>query len=283
MVGTVSGCSRPLGEISSEPLWTCVLLRSFFVTAHDVGTLTSSQGPPWGQTGGAKIEGTLPECRGVDRLSLMSSHRGQAERPSPQSPGVLRSGSSSIIELAGSQTDGRESSVSNQTPACLWQICPHRPFSEQSTAESRTNTSLKGPVFHLIEFKLSVQKPWCFFISSVPSAAAEGIPWAPIPPTSQDLLTWEVCHYCSFPIVLKQCPRLVTEGLAENLGAHIDNTSVELSGKSYLLIIASGAWVGNKIKTFLKTQFQKSHTRLMELESQMLGPGNVSFETSTIS
>lgn len=41
--------------------------------------------------------------------------------------------------------------------------------------------------------------------------------------------------------------------------------------------------MGNKIKTFLKTQFQKSHTRLMELESQMLGPGNVSFETSTIS
>ena len=50
-----------------------------FVTAHDVGTLTSSHGPPWGQMEGAKMEGTLPECRRVERLSLMSSHRGQAE------------------------------------------------------------------------------------------------------------------------------------------------------------------------------------------------------------
>lgn len=39
-----------------------------------------------------------------------------------------------------------------------------------------------------------------------PSAAAEGIPWAPILPTSQDL-THELCCYCSFSIVLKQCPR----------------------------------------------------------------------------
>lgn len=51
MVGTVSGCNRPLGETSSEPLWTCVLLCSVFVTAHDVGTLTSSHGPPRGQNG----------------------------------------------------------------------------------------------------------------------------------------------------------------------------------------------------------------------------------------
>lgn len=177
---------------------------------------------------GAKVEGALPECRRGDRLSLVSSHRGQAE----QLPGVLRSGSASITELAGSQTGWRESSVSNQTPVCLWQVCPHRPFSEQSTAESRTNTSLKGPVFHLIEFKLTVQKPWCFFISSMPSAAAEGIPWAPIPPTSQDLLTREVCCYCSFPVLLKQCPRWVPEGLAENLGACVDNTSTELLGRS---------------------------------------------------
>lgn len=198
-------CLRMQQATWRDKRWASVnLCFTLFLVCHCAwcGDPDTTLGPPWGQ-----MEGALPECRRLDRRALMSSHRGQAERPPPQSPGGLRSGSSSITELAGSRTGWRESSVSNQTPACLWQICPHRPFSEQSTAESRTNTSLKGPVFHLIEFKLSVQKPGCFFISSMPSAAAEGIPWAPIPPPSQDLLTWEVCRYCSFPIVLKQCPR----------------------------------------------------------------------------
>jgi hypothetical protein len=109
----------------------------------------------WGQMEMAKWN----KCRlhsERQELSLMSSLKGQAEWPSFQSQGRLRSDLPSITKLAGSQTGWRESSVLNQTPACLWQICPHRPFSEWNTAESRTNTSLKGPVFHLIEFKLSV-------------------------------------------------------------------------------------------------------------------------------
>lgn len=205
-----------------------------------------------------------PHGRGHDETSTswtqegrhtaaMSSPKGQAEWPSAQIPGVLRSGSPSITESAGSQTGWRESSISNQTPARLWQICPHGPLSEQSAAESRTNTSLKGPVFHLIEFKLSVQKPWCFFTSSTSSAAAAGIPWAPFPSTSQDLLTWELCRYWSLPIVLKQCPRGAAEGLAESVGpvyiTHLQNFRV-----GGMLIIAFRAWVGN-METFLKYRF----------------------------
>lgn len=147
-------------------------------------------------------------------------------------PRVLTPGSPSITELTGSQAGWRESSISNQTPACLWQICPHRPFSEQSTAEPQPDTSLKRPVLHLIEFQLSVQKAWCFFTSATSSAAAARVPGAPFPPTSQDLLTWEVCHYLSLPIVLKQCPRWVVEGLLLKIfrACGYSNTSAELPG-----------------------------------------------------
>lgn len=100
--------------------------------------------------------------------------------------------------LVHKQDGWRESSISNQTLACLWQIFPHRPFSEQSTAESRTNMSFKGPMFHLIEFRLNPETLMLFQFLCI-CRDSQGS----IPPTSQDLLTWEACHCWSLPIILK--------------------------------------------------------------------------------
>ena len=148
--------------------------------------------PPWSQMEEAKIKQAGPVCRTADTPSMMSSYKGQAEWPSPQSPGVLRSCSPSITKLAGSQPGWRECSISNQTPACLWQICPHRPFSTQSTGGSRTNTSLKGPEFHLIEFNWKSGNLDLFYFLDVfcgSSRDSQG----PFPSTWQDLLTWAGC------------------------------------------------------------------------------------------
>lgn len=62
-----------------------------------------------------------------------------------------------------------------------------------------------------------------------------------LPPTFQDLLTWDVCHYWSSPIILKQHPR-------QGWGYVSSNTPAELLGKS-VLIIVSRAWMGSKVKT----------------------------------
>lgn len=168
--------------------------------------------PPGGPVEGAQIEHVLPISI---QEGMMSSLEGQAEWPSPQSPecsGLAR------LHL---QNWLAHSSISNQTPvtdlspqAILWaehSWIPNKHLS-QKTCVSFNRVQIECP------------KTLMLFISSTSSAAATGIPWTLFPPTLQDLLTWDVCHYWSSPIILKPCPR-------QGPGYVSSNRPAELLGK----------------------------------------------------
>lgn len=124
---------------------------------------------------------------------------------------------------------------------------------QQSSAESQTNTSLKRPMFHLVEFKLTVQKAWCFFISLTSPAAAARIPWAPFPPTSQDLLAWEVCQSVLEHTSYKTVPKMSCWRAGWKywgIGYIVIYTCRASSQVEGVLILASRAWMGNKLKFF---------------------------------
>lgn len=202
--------TKPRGKTGSKPLWRRAWVWFVIVQMWETGT--SSHRSPWSLMEGVKMILALSVRGKADTPWTVNSCKNQlnglprrAQKCSTQAHFQLQNWLP--------QTCWKQSSVSNQIPACLWQIRPHRPCSEQSAAESRTNTSLRGPVFYLIEFKLSVQKPWCFFTSSM-SAGIPGLPSHPHHRTSSPEKAATAKAYQSFR---KQCPGWVVERLAENI------------------------------------------------------------------
>ena len=202
--------TQPLGKTGSKPLWTRAWV--WFVIVQMWEARTSSHRSPWSLMEGAEMRLALPVCRKADTRWTMNSCKSWAECLPRR---VQKCSSQARLRLQNwlPQTCWKESSVSNQTPACLRQIWPQRPFSEHSAAESRTNTSLWGPVFHLIEFKLSVQKPWCFFTSSM----SAGIPGLPSHPHHRTSSPERAAATEAYQLFRKQCPGWAVERLAENI------------------------------------------------------------------
>ena len=186
--------TKPLGKTGSEPLWTRAWVWFVIVQMWETGT--SSHRSPWSLMEGAKTTPALPVCRKADTPWTTNSRKSWAEWPSPQSPEVLQSGSPSITKLAASNM--LEGILCLKPDTCL----PVTDRDPQAIIRAECSWIQNKHLFLRAFVSLNRVQIECpetlmlfyFFDVCRDSRAA-------FPPTSQDLLTREGCHYWSLPIV----------------------------------------------------------------------------------
>lgn len=179
--------TKPLGKTGSKPLWSRAWV--WFVIVQMWETETSSHPSPWSLMEGAKMILTLPVCGKADTLDdeLM---RKPAEWPSPQSPEVLQSGSPSITKLAASNM--LEAVLCLKPDTCL-PVTDTAPQAILWAERSSIQNKHLSPRARVLLNRVQIECPKTLMLFYFLNVCRDS--WSAFPPTSQDLLTGEGCHY----------------------------------------------------------------------------------------